>query len=400
MLDIKNVRKHFPVLDKNIIYLDSAATCQKPRSVLEAMDSFLSHDYGTVHRAIYSLSAGSTAKYDAVRAHVAAFIDAGESEEIIFTKGSTDGINLVASCFGKAFIKEGDEILVCETEHHSNIIPWQILCDEKKAHLKVIPVNAKGEIEMEVLAQMLSSKVKLVAVAHLANATGVVHDVKQIIKMAHACGSKVLVDAAQSAPHMVFSVRELDVDFLVFSGHKLYGPTGIGVLYGKKELLKSMGPYQGGGDMVNQVSFEGTTYQEAPLKFEAGTPNIAGVIGLGAALLFIEEVGREAIASLEKQLVDHAVQRLKEVPGLKFLTESEERSSLLSFNVEGCHPLDIGTLLDVRGICVRTGHLCAQPALKRFGVTSVVRASFGLYNTLEEVDRFVDALKEVVNTLR
>jgi cysteine desulfurase / selenocysteine lyase len=400
MLDLKGIRKQFSIFDKKIIYFDSAATCQKPKSVVDAMHDFLSRDYGTVHRAVYSLSAGSTSRYDAVRASVAAFIDAEEAGEIVFTKGTTDSINLVATCFGRSFVSEGDEILVCETEHHSNIVPWQILCDEKKARLKVIPVNARGEIELEAFSEMLSSKVKLVAVAHVANATGVIHDIQKIIEIAHASGSKVLVDAAQSISHISISVRDLDADFLVFSGHKLYGPTGIGVLYGKKELLKAMDPYQGGGDMVNQVSFKKTTYQEAPLKFEAGTPNIVGVIGLGAALEFVKGLGQEEIAAWEKNLMDHAIKRLKEVPGLKFLVEPSKDSSLLSFNCDGCHPLDIGSLLDARGICVRTGHLCAQPALNRFGVNSVVRASFAVYNTLEEVDLLADAMQEIIKTLR
>ena len=402
MIDALEIRKEFPFLeslDKSPIYFDSAATSQKPRAVVDAMCSFLLKEYSTVHRAVYPLAAKSTARYDSIRELVQNFLGAEHSSEVIFTRGTTEGINLVASSFGKAFISEGDEILISETEHHSNIVPGQMLCSERKAVLKVIPVDDNGEILLEVFKKMLSSKVKLVSCAHVANSTGVIHPISQIISLAHGYGAKVLIDAAQSVSHLSIDVRELDADFLVFSGHKAYGPTGIGVLYAKKCLLEQMPPYQGGGDMIKMVSFEKTTYQEAPLKFEAGTPSIAEVIGLGAALEFINRIGLSQIDAWEKGLVDYALSRLAEIPEVKLLSQAKNKSSIISFNCEGCHPLDIGTFLGLRDIAVRTGHLCAQPALKRLGVTSTVRVSFAVYNTFEEIDQFIFSLKETLKLL-
>ncbi|MES2200489.1 MAG: cysteine desulfurase [Chlamydiota bacterium] len=398
------MRDYFPIFaeekDKPLVYLDSAATSQKPREVIDAMSSFLSEGYGTVHRAIYSLAAGATERHNEVRETVRQFIGAGFREEIIFTRGTTESINLVATSFGKSFVEEGDEILVVETEHHSNIIPWQMLCKERKAVLRIIPVDDNGEISLETLAGILSSKVKLVAIAHVANATGVIHPIAEVIAIAHSHGSKVLVDAAQSIAHLPISVEEWDVDFLAFSGHKMYGPTGIGILYGKKELLEKMPPYQGGGDMVETVTFEKTTYQQLPLKFEAGTPSITEVMGLGAAIHFIQKIGFQKIQEIDHQLVDYAMARLSKIPGIIFLSQAKKRSSIISFNCEGCHPLDVGTLLDLRGIAVRTGHLCAQPALKRLGVTSTIRVSFALYNTVEEIDELILGLQQVMQVLR
>lgn len=398
------MREYFPIfLDKkepSLIYLDSAATSQKPKEVIEATTSFFSQECGTVHRAIYRLAAQATEKYNEVRESVKKFIGAKFVEEIIFTRGTTESINLVASSFGKAFVGEGDEILVVETEHHSNIVPWQMLCKERKATLHVIPVDDNGEILLDVLAAKISSKVKLIAIAHVANATGVIHPIEQVIKLAHKYGCKVFVDAAQSISHIPISVQKWDVDFLAFSGHKMYGPTGVGILYGKKELLEKMPPYQGGGDMIQSVSFDETTFQDLPLKFEAGTPSIAQVIGLGAAIQFIQRIGFAKIQSLEHELTDYAMIELSKIPGLIFLSHPKKRSSIISFNCEGCHPLDVGTLLDARGIAVRTGHLCAQPALKRFGVSSTIRVSFGIYNTLEEIDALVLALEQIVQILR
>lgn len=396
------LRHEFPLLSrqKSLIYLDSAATSQKPRMVIDRMTCFLEQEYGTVHRAVYSLAATSTAHYDDVRRQVCAFLGVGEEGEVIFTRGTTEGINLVASCFGKAFLQEGDEILICETEHHSNIVPWQMVCQEKKAHLKVVPVDDRGEICLDVLLQLLSSKTKLVAVAHIANATGVIHPIHEIIHLAHQFGAKVLIDAAQSVSHQKICVRDLDVDFLVFSAHKMYGPTGVGILYGKKIWLDQMPPYQGGGDMVEEVTFEKTTYQPLPLKFEAGTPSIVEVMGLGAAIEFLQEIGLDRIESWERSLTEYALRQMESIEGLSLLCSPKHRSSIITFHVKNCHSLDIGTLLDMRGIAVRTGHFCAQPTLRKFAVRSAVRLSFGVYNTYEDVDRFIIALKEVLSILK
>lgn len=364
------------------------------------MEEFSSSAYGTVHRAIYPLSAKATTYYEQTRSLVAKFIGASEKEEIIFTKGTTEGINLLAHCFSKAFLSPGDEVLICETEHHSNIVPWKIACEDRGAHIRVLPVNNAGEVEEQDLIKALSSgKVKLVGIAHIANATGTLHPIEKIIKLSHASGAKVLVDAAQSAPHLPLKVQQWDVDFLVFSGHKMYGPTGIGVLYGKKELLEALPPYQGGGDMVDKVSFDKITYQKPPLRFEAGTPNIVGVIGLKAAIEFLLSTGIEKIQRKEKELTSYAYKRLKELEPVEFLTKGEPSSSVITFTCRGCHSLDVGTLLGTRGISVRTGHLCAQPALARFGKTSAIRVSFGVYNTAEEIDRFIEALQAVLSLL-
>ena len=402
MIDNREIRKEFPFLDSldnPLIYLDSAATSQKPRSVVDTMSQFFLKEYATVHRAVYPLAAESTARYDAVRESVQAFIGASDSSEILFTRGTTEGINLVASSFGKAFINEGDEILLSETEHHSNIVPWQMLCLDRKAILKVIPVDDNGEILLDAFKAMLSSKVKMVSLAHIANSTGVIHPISEVIHLAHSCGAKVLIDAAQSISHLPIDVQQLDADFVVFSGHKLYGPTGVGVLYAKKHLLEQMPPYQGGGDMIKTVSFEKTTYQEAPLKFEAGTPSIAEVIGLGVSLEFLSRIGLSQIEAWEKKLVEYALLKLASIPEVKLLSQTKNKSAIISFNCVGCHPLDIGTLLGLRGIAVRTGHLCAQPALKRLGVSSTIRISFAIYNTFEEIDQFALALKETIKTL-
>ena len=399
--DVLKVREEFPVFYKNpsLIYFDSAATSHKPKRVVDTMTRFLLEEYGTVHRAVYELAAGATARYNEVRNSLKQFIGAGEEGDVVFTRGTTDGINLVAASFGKAFLKEGDEILISETEHHSNIVPWQLICEEKKAVLRVIPVDDQGELCLDLFEKMLSSKTKLVSIAHISNATGVLHPIVDIIELSHKYGAKVLIDAAQSASHIPLKVKEWDVDFLVFSGHKIYGPTGIGVLYGKKDLLNQMPPYQGGGDMVQQVSFEKTTYQEAPLKFEAGTPSIAEVMGLGSAIEFLNQWGLDKIHKHESILMESAVKHLEQIPQVSFLSHSNNKSSILTFSCKGIHSLDIGTLLDLEGIAVRTGHLCAQPTLKRFGIRSAIRISFGAYNQLEEVERFMIAFKGVLKSL-
>ncbi|HEY2811547.1 MAG TPA: cysteine desulfurase [Rhabdochlamydiaceae bacterium] len=395
------MRQEFPMLHrsmhgKQFIYFDTAATAHKPRCVIEAVAGFYKERYATVHRASYDFASQATAQYDAVRRQVKEFLNASFVEEIIFTKGTTDGINLVASSFGKAFIRQGDEVIISVMEHHSNIVPWQMLCEERNAHLKVIPINDRGELLLDEFEKLLTPRTKIVSVAHISNVTGTINPVEEIIKMAHARGAKVLIDGAQAASHMPIDVCRLGADFYVFSGHKAYGPTGIGVLFGKRSLLEKMPPYQGGGDMISEVSLHGSTFQAPPLKFEAGTPMITEVIGLSEALSFIESIGRSRIAIWEKDLLDYATRRLQEIKGLKIIGTAAKKGALISFTIEGVHSLDIGTLLDIRGIAVRTGQLCAQPLLNYFNVPSLTRLSFGVYNTFEEIDQFISALKEVL----
>ena len=385
---------------KPFVYLDTAATAQKPRCVVDALIRFYTQQYGTVHRSVYDFASQATARYNTVRQKVKEFINAHFVEEIIFTKGTTEGINLVAHSFGKAFLQQGDEVLISEMEHHSNIVPWQLVCEERGAILKVVPINERAELDMQEFQKLLSDRTKIVSVAHIANATGTVNPIEEIIKLSHARGAKVLIDGAQAAGHFAIDVRKLGADFYVFSGHKAYGPTGVGILYGKKALLEKMPPYQGGGDMIEEVAFSGTTYQQPPLKFEAGTPGIAEVLGLGEAIDFINRLGRDKIAAWEKGLLEYATVRLQELKGVRIIGTASKKGGIISFVIDGLHPLDIGTLLDIRGIAVRTGHLCAQPTLQRFGLQSMVRVSFGLYNTTEEIDAFINALKEAMLLLR
>jgi cysteine desulfurase/selenocysteine lyase len=403
--NVCKIRQEFPMLDqmmhgKPLIYLDTAASAQKPRAVIDAMSQFYRQKYATVHRSLYDFASQATAHYNQVRKAAKEFLNAAFTEEVVFTRGTTDGINLVASSFGKAFVQNGDEIIISVMEHHSNILPWQLLCEERKARLKVIPVNDRGELILEEYEKLLSPRTKLVSVAHISNATGTINPIETIIKMAHAYGAKVLIDGAQAAAHMPVDVQQLGADFYVFSGHKAYGPTGVGILYGKRALLEKMPPYQGGGDMVETVSMQLSTYQAPPLKFEAGTPMICEVIGLGEALAFIEAIGRPRIAVWEKELLEYATKRIQTIKGLKILGTAENKGALISFSIDGVHPLDIGTLLDIRGIAVRTGQLCAQPLLQRFNIPSITRVSFGIYNTFEEVDHFISSLKEVLLLLR
>ena len=390
-------RGDFPMLKKTVhckplIYLDSAATTLKPQCVIDAISNFYSNEYGTVHRAVYTLAGESTARYQDVRTKVQQFLHARSSEEIIFTKGTTEAINLVAYSFGEAFIQPGDEILISAMEHHSNIVPWQLLCERKKAHLKVILLLKNGELDLEAYQKLLSPRTKLVSLVHISNVLGIVNPLKKLIAMAHQRGAKVFVDGAQSAPHLKIDVQDLDCDFFAFSGHKIYGPTGIGILYGKKELLDQMPPYQGGGDMIQTVTFEKTTFQPPPLRFEAGTPMIAEVIGLGAALDYVERKGLDNIHTHESALMKHALEQFGEIEGIRILGPRESRSSLITFNIEGIHPLDAATLLDLQGIAVRSGHLCAQPLLHHFGCTGALRISVAPYNTLEELDELCKAL--------
>lgn len=404
-LNVEALRNDFPMLSqtmhgKPLVYLDSAATAQKPQHVISAITNFYTSHYGTVHRAVYELASCSTRDYQHSREKVKLFLNAATDEEIIFTRGTTESINLVAYCFGKAFVNQGDEIIISAMEHHSNIVPWQMLCEERGAILKVIPMNNRGELLLEDYAQLLNSKTKLVAVTHISNALGTINPIKQIIEMAHQSGAKVLIDGAQSAPHLKIDLQSLDADFFVFSGHKIFGPTGIGVLYGKADLLNQMPPYQGGGDMIKSVTFSKTTYNTLPLKFEAGTPMIAEVIGLGAAIDYLKSIGIEKIRQHEASLLNYATTELKKIPGLKIIGEASEKSALISFIVKGIHALDIGTLLDLKGIAIRTGHHCAQPVMQFFNLSSTARASFAFYNTESEVDSLVNALTDIVERFK
>lgn len=400
-----NLKKDFPMLGrlmhrKPLIYLDSGATTQKPLSVIESMDTFYKEHYGTVHRAIYELSVVSTQKYQETRTKVAAFLGGAKLEEIIFTRGTTDAINLVASSFTQRFVQPGDEILISAMEHHSNIVPWQLACQASGATLKVAPIDERGVIIWDEFLKLLSPKTKMVAIGHISNSLGTINPIKEIVKAAHAVGAKVLIDGAQSAPHLQVNVKELDVDFYAFSGHKLYGPTGIGILYGKEELLNEMPPYQGGGDMIETVTFEKTTFNTLPLKFEAGTPSIAEVIGLGAAIDYVNHIGLQAIEKHEKELHDQLEKGMRDIKGLRIIGTAPEKGSITSFVIDGTHPLDVGTLLDLKGIAIRTGHHCAQPVMRFFNVPATARASLGLYNTQDDVQNFLKALEDVSCELR
>ncbi|MBT3393767.1 MAG: cysteine desulfurase [Waddliaceae bacterium] len=407
-IDFIAVRDGFPMLKstmhgKPLVYLDSAATTHKPEKVISAMSDFYRNEYATVHRAIYELSLHATERYNAVRGVVKNFINAPSENTIVFTRGTTESINLVASSFGKSFITTGDEVVISEIEHHSNIVPWQLMCEERGAVLRVIPVDDNGEIIIEEYRKMLGAKTKLVAICHVANSIGTVLHVKEMVSMAHDVGAKTLVDGAQAAPHYPIDVQDLDADFYAFSGHKVYGPTGIGILYGKKELLEALPPYHGGGDMVDIVTMAKTTYQQPPLKFEAGTPMIAEVIGLGAALEYVMDKGIETIHSYEEKLLGYALDCFDNsgIDGLKVLGPCKaRRSGIVSFIVDGIHSLDIGTMLDFKGVAIRTGHHCAQPTMERFGVTSTARMSLGIYNNESDIDIFFEGLKEVVAKLR
>jgi len=405
VFDLEKIRKDFPLLTRTVnkkplVYFDNAATAQKPQPVIDATNKYYSFENANIHRGVHYLSQEATSAYEAVREKVRAFINAEKSHEIIFTKGTTDSINLVASSFGKTHIGEGDEVLISAMEHHSNIVPWQMLCEEKKAKLKVIPINDNGELQIDDFKKLLSPKTKLVAVAHISNSLGTVNPVKEIIAAAHEKGIPVLIDGAQAIHHTTVDVKELDCDFYVFSAHKMYGPTGVGILYGKEDLLNAMPPYQGGGDMIKTVTFEKTTYNELPHKFEAGTPNIAGGIAFGAAIDYINSLGVENIAAYEQELTEYALQQLNTVPGIKFIGKAKERASVISFLLADIHPYDAGVILDKMGIAVRTGHHCTQPLMDRFKIPGTVRASFAFYNTKEEVDILVKGLHKVIDMFK
>jgi cysteine desulfurase/selenocysteine lyase len=399
-LDVETLREDFPVLKqtvhgKPLVYLDSAATAQKPTVVVDAIRHFHEVDCANIHRGVHELSQRSTAAYEETRAKLRQFLHAKVNEELIFVRGTTEGINLVASSWGRKNIKPGDEIIISAMEHHSNIVPWQMLCEEKEAKLLVIPMNQRGELLLEEYEKLLNPRTRMVAFAHISNALGTINPVRQMIDMAHKAGALTLIDGAQAAPHLKIDVQALDADFYTMSGHKVFGPTGIGVLYGKLKLLEAMPPYQGGGDMIKVVTFAKTTYNDLPYKFEAGTPNIAGGIGLGAALDYVNRIGIDNIAAYEHQLLEYGTERLSAIPGLRLIGTAREKASVLSFVMDGIHPHDIGTVLDRQGIAVRTGHHCAQPVMDFFNVPATTRASLAFYNTFGEIDTLVAGLYKV-----
>lgn len=403
-LDVYQVRQHFPILDREVkdkplIYLDNAATTQKPQVVIDALTNYYSIFNANIHRGVHTLAEEATAAFEATRTAVQQFIGAPSREEIIFTKGTTEGINLVAYTWGRKNIKSGDEIIISTMEHHSNIVPWQILCEEKGAILKIIKINDQGEILMEEYQKLLSSKTKLVSVVHASNVLGTINPVKQIIDAAHQIGAVVLIDGAQSTVHLDIDVKEMNCDFFAFSAHKLYGPTGVGVLYGKRELLEAMPVFLGGGEMIKEVTFEKTVYNDLPYKFEAGTPNIAGVIAFNSALQFINQIGKEKIRRYENKLLTYATTQLEKVDGLKIMGQAREKVGVLSFVFDKIHPQDMGILLDSQGIAVRTGHHCAEPLMQRYGIPGTVRASFAMYNTIEEIDMLVAGLHKAIKML-
>ena len=391
VFDVDMIREDFPILKQKIrgkplVYLDNGASTQKPKVVIEAIRHTYLTEYANIHRGVHLLSELCTKAYEDTRVVLQHFIHAKESREIIFLRGTTEGINLVAQTFGRRNVGKGDEVIVSALEHHSNIVPWQMLCEEKEAKLRVIPMDDSGELIMEEFEKLLSPRTKIVAVGHVSNALGTVNPVRDIIRMAHSQGVPVLLDGAQAAPHLKVDVQELDVDFYTFSGHKIYGPSGIGILYGKAALLENMPPYQGGGDMISSVTFEKTTYNALPYKFEAGTPNIGGTIGLGAAIEYVQKIGLDLIAAYEQQLLKRATEVLSEIPGVRIVGTAKDKAAIVSFVIDGIHPHDIGTMLDLDGIAVRTGHHCAQPVMDRFGIPATVRASMAFYNTLGEMD--------------
>ncbi len=400
MLNIEEIRKDFPILSRTVynrplVYLDNAATTQKPRAVVEAMTEEYYSVNANVHRGVHYLSQQATELHEQARANVQKFINARSEAEIIFTRGTTESLNLVAFSFGEAFLKEGDEVLVSVMEHHSNIVPWQMLRERKGIVLKVIPMTDEGEIDLEAYKNLFSPRTRLVCIAHVSNVLGTVNPVKEMTAIAHAHGAKVLVDGAQSVPHRRVDVQDIDCDFLTFSGHKIYGPTGIGVLYGREELLEKMPPYQGGGEMIARVSFEKTTYERLPFKFEAGTPDFVGSHALAVALDYVRGIGQDIIAAHEADLTRYAMEQMSLIPGMKIYGTAREKDAVISFNVGDIHPLDLGTLLDRLGIAIRTGHHCAQPLMARCGVESMARASFALYNTRAEVDALVAGIDRV-----
>jgi cysteine desulfurase/selenocysteine lyase len=398
---VEKIRTDFPILkekirNKPLVYLDNAATCQKPQAVIDSISHFYMHEYANVHRGVHTLSVKATDRYEGAREKVKDFINARSTKEIIFVKGTTEAINLIAQTFAKTNIKKGDEILITAMEHHSNIVPWQMLCEETGALLKVAPINLQGELIFNEFEKLISEKTKLVSVVHMSNALGTVNPVKKIIAAAKANNIPVMLDGAQAIPHMAVDVQDLDCDFYAFSGHKLYAPSGIGVLYGKQALLEAMPPYQGGGDMIRKVTFEETEYNSLPYKFEAGTPSIADVVGLGAAIDYLNEIGMECIAAYEAELLDYATEKAQQIEGLRIIGEAKDKGAILSFVLDKIHPHDIGTMLDSLGIAIRAGHHCAMPVMDFFEVPATARASFAMYNTKEEIDVLMNGIEQLI----
>lgn len=404
-LDIDSIRAQFPVLDqevngKPLVYFDNAATNQKPKMVIDAISEYYEGYNANIHRGIHTLAEKATKAFEETRTKLQQFINAAESEEVIFTKGTTESINLVANTYGRKFINEGDEIIISTMEHHSNIVPWQLLCEEKKAILKIIPVSDTGDIIYDDYLKLLSNKTKIVSIVYASNSLGTINPVKDVINEAHKVGAKVLLDGAQATAHLHIDVQGLDCDFYALSAHKMYGPTGVGGLYGKRELLEAMPPYQGGGEMIKDVSFEKTTYNDIPYKFEAGTPNIGDVVAFGKAIDFINEIGKDEIARHENELLSYSTQQLKQIDGLQIIGEAKEKVSVVSFLIEGIHPFDIGQMMDARGVAVRTGHHCTQPLMTRYGIEGTIRASFAIYNTKEEIDVMIEGISKIVKMMR
>ena len=395
--DVEAVRRDFPILNREIggkplVYLDSAATSQKPQAVIDALAAYYSGMNANVHRGVHTLSQEATDAYEGARSKVREFINAAEDAELIFTRGTTEGINLVAQSLGALRVGEGSEVIISNMEHHSNVVPWQILCEQRGARLRVVPINDDGELLMDEFENLLGPQTALVSIVHMSNALGTINPAKDIVAMAHARGVPVLLDGAQAAPHLPVDVRDLDCDFYALSGHKLFGPTGIGVLYGKREWLEAMPPYQGGGDMIKSVTFERTIYNDLPYKFEAGTPHIAGVVGLGAAIDYVNGIGLERAAAYEHELLEYGTEQLQSIEGLTLIGTARQKASVLSFVLDGIHPHDIGTVLDTQGIAIRTGHHCTQPLMQRFQIPATARASLAFYNTRAEIDALVEGI--------
>jgi cysteine desulfurase/selenocysteine lyase len=399
-LDIAAIRNDFPILHQTVngrplVYFDNAATTQKPQSVLDALSHYYSEYNSNIHRGIHYLAEKATSAFEATRKSVSDFINSESTDQVIFTYGTTDGINLISNTFGRKFIGRGDEIVISTMEHHSNIVPWQMLCEEKGCVLRIIPISESGDLDMEAFEQLLNEKTKLVSVVHVSNSLGTINPVKEIIEKSHKVGAKVLIDGAQATSHLDIDVQALDVDFYVFSAHKLFGPTGMGVLYGKRDVLEAMPPWRGGGEMIKEVTFEKTTFNELPYKFEAGTPNIADVIAVKNAVDYINKLGKKNIRAYEDELLTYATEKLSEIEGLRIVGTAKEKVSVISFTIDGIHPQDIGIMLDQQGIAIRTGHHCTQPLMQHYGIPGTARASFAVYNTKEEIDLLVTGVKKV-----
>lgn len=400
-MSFKNIKKDFPILEqkvngKNLVYLDSAATTQKPKEVINALNNYYKETNSNIHRGVHTLSQKATEKYEKAREIIANFIDATSSKEIIFVRGATEAVNLVASSYVRPLLMENDEIIISQMEHHANIVPWQMVCEEKKAKLKIIPIDENGELIINKFNELINKKTKFISLNHVSNSLGTINPIKKIIDIAHQKNIKIMIDGAQAVQHLEISMKDIDADFYCFSGHKMYAPTGIGILYGKKELLEQMPPYQGGGDMIKSVTFEKTTYNDIPNRFEAGTPNISGVIALGKAIEYINKIGISNINKHEEDLLNYATSKLKKINKVKIIGEAKEKAAVISFIIEGIHPHDIGTIMDSHGIAIRAGHHCTQPIMDFYNVPATARASFAIYNTKEDVDELVKAIEKCI----